>query len=137
MHFSRIRAVTLGIVMTVVALVVALPAIAHPAAAKATTITVTAGKPSEFKFTVAPSSVKHGVLVFKITNHGALSHDFKLCSKASSSLGNSCTGRSTMMISPGKSATLRVSVMRKGTYEYLCTVPGHAAAGMKGLLKVS
>ena len=23
-----------------------------------------------------------------------------------------------------------------GTYEYLCTVPGHAAGGMKGLLTV-
>ena len=100
-------------------------------------VTVTAGKPTELKFTVSPSSVKRGVIVFKITNRGVLSHDFKLCSKASSSLGNSCTGRSTALISPGKTATLRVSVLLKGTYEYLCTVPGHAASGMKGLLKVT
>jgi uncharacterized cupredoxin-like copper-binding protein len=25
----------------------------------------------------------------------------------------------------------------KGTYEFFCTVPGHAAAGMKGDLKVT
>jgi uncharacterized cupredoxin-like copper-binding protein len=100
-------------------------------------IAVTAGKPSEFKFTLTPSVAKRGIIVFKITNKGALAHDFKLCSKASSSLANSCTGRSSGKINPGGSKTLRVSVLLKGTYEYLCTVPGHAAAGMKGLLKVS
>jgi uncharacterized cupredoxin-like copper-binding protein len=100
-------------------------------------VTVTAGKPSEFKFTLSPSTAKRGIIVFKITNRGALTHDFKLCSKASSSLANSCTGRSSGMISPGKSATLRVSVLLKGAYEYLCTVPGHASFGMKGLLKVT
>jgi uncharacterized cupredoxin-like copper-binding protein len=30
-----------------------------------------------------------------------------------------------------------VTFLRSGTYEYLCTVPGHAAGGMKGLIKVS
>jgi uncharacterized cupredoxin-like copper-binding protein len=100
-------------------------------------VTVTAGKPSELKFTVSPSAVKRGIIVFKITNKGVLTHTFKLCSKASSSLANSCTGRSSGNISPGKTATLRVSVLLKGTYEYLCTVPGHAASGMKGLIKVT
>ena len=100
-------------------------------------VTVTAGQPAEFHFIVSPSTVKSGVIVFKITNKGKLPHDFKLCSKASSSLGNSCNGRSSGQISPGQSKTLRVSVLRKGTYEYLCTVPGHAAGGMKGLLKVT
>jgi uncharacterized cupredoxin-like copper-binding protein len=100
-------------------------------------VTVTAGKPAEFHFIVAPSTVKRGIIVFKITNKGKLPHDFKLCSKASSSLGNSCNGRSSGQMSPGQSKTLRVTVLRKGTYEYLCTVPGHAAGGMKGLLKVT
>jgi uncharacterized cupredoxin-like copper-binding protein len=100
-------------------------------------VTVTAGKPAEFKFIVTPSAVKRGLIVFKITNKGALPHDFTLCSKSGSSLANSCRGRSSGQISPGQSKTLRVTVLPKGTYEYLCTVPGHAAAGMKGLLKVS
>jgi uncharacterized cupredoxin-like copper-binding protein len=26
---------------------------------------------------------------------------------------------------------------RSGTYEYLCTIPGHAAGGMRGLLTVT
>jgi hypothetical protein len=32
---------------------------------------------------------------------------------------------------------LRVTFKAPGTYEYLCTVPGHAAAGSKGLLTVT
>jgi uncharacterized cupredoxin-like copper-binding protein len=31
---------------------------------------------------------------------------------------------------------LRVTVKKPGSYEYLCAVTGHAAAGMKGLLTV-
>ena len=30
-----------------------------------------------------------------------------------------------------------VTFAKAGTYEYLCTIPGHAAGGMKGLLKVT
>jgi uncharacterized cupredoxin-like copper-binding protein len=100
-------------------------------------ISVTAGKPSEFRFIVSPSTAKRGLIVFKITNKGALPHTFQLCSKSSSSLANTCRGRSSGSINPGKTGTLRVTVLLKGTYEYLCTLPGHAAAGMKGLLKVS
>ena len=102
-----------------------------------TTVNVTAGKPGEFNFTLSKKSAKRGVVIFKVTNGGAISHDFKLCSKASSSLANTCNGRTTKMLTPGQSTTLRVSVLLKGSYEYLCTVPGHAAAGMKGLVKVT
>jgi uncharacterized cupredoxin-like copper-binding protein len=112
-------------------------AMARPGAIQVANVTVTAGKPAEFHFIVAPSVVKSGVIVFKITNKGSLSHDFKLCSKRNQPLANSCVGRGTRQIAPGSSTTLRVSVVLKGTYEYLCTVPGHAAGGMKGLLKVT
>ena len=36
---------------------------------------------------------------------------------------------------PGKTGVLVVT-LKKGRYPYLCTVPGHAAAGMKGVLTV-
>jgi uncharacterized cupredoxin-like copper-binding protein len=94
-------------------------------AAKATTVTVTAAKPSEFSFTVAPKRVPHGLVTFKVTNKGALPHDF--------SIG----GRRTKLLSPGQSATLRVTFGKAGKYAYLCTVTGHAAAGMKGTLVVT
>ena len=124
-------------VLAATALVAVPTAIAQPRASQVSNVSVTAGKPAEFHFVVAPGTVKRGVIVFKITNKGVLPHDFKLCSKRNQPLANSCAGRATRLINPGQSATLRVSVLLKGAYEYLCTVSGHAAGGMKGFLKVT
>jgi nitrite reductase (NO-forming) len=63
-------------------------------------------------------------VTFRIRNAGTLAHDFKIA------------GRKTPKIAPGKSATLTVS-LRKGSYNYICTIPGHAASGMKGRFRVS
>jgi len=92
-------------------------------AAKATTITVTAGKPTEFHFTLSKSSAAKGSVTFKITNKGKLAHDFQI------------GGKKSAMIQPGKSATLKVT-LSAGKQKYQCTVPGHAAAGMKGTVTV-
>jgi uncharacterized cupredoxin-like copper-binding protein len=86
-----------------------------------TTVTV---KASEFKFALSKKAVPKGTVVFKVTNVGKLAHDFKIA------------GKKTPLISPKKSATLRVAFAKAGKYPYLCTVPGHAAAGMKGVLTV-
>jgi uncharacterized cupredoxin-like copper-binding protein len=107
------------------------------AATHATTVSVTAGKPSEFGFQLATKTVRHGSVTFKVTNGGNIPHDFKICASANGSSANACTGTVTKLLSPGASATLTYSFKTKGTYEYLCTVPGHAAAGMKGDLKVT
>jgi uncharacterized cupredoxin-like copper-binding protein len=103
----------------------------------ATTVTVTAGKPSEFGFKLSTKSVKHGPVTFKVTNGGAIPHTFKVCSSPKGGTANSCKGKGTPTISPGSSATLSVTFSSAGSYEYLCTVPGHAAGGMKGVLKVT
>ena len=101
-------------------------------------VTVTVTKATEFKFKLSKVALKKGIVAFKVTNGGNLPHDFKVCSSNKGTItANTCTGRSTPLVSPGQSNTLRVTFLRSGTYEYLCTVPGHAAAGMKGLLKVS
>ena len=92
-------------------------------AAKATTITVTAGTPTEFHFTLSKKSVAKGSVTFKITNKGKLAHDFKIA------------GKKSPMVQPGKSTTLKVT-LKSGKLKYQCTVPGHAAAGMKGTLTV-
>ena len=95
-------------------------------------------KAKEFKFNLSKSALKKGVVAFKVSNGGALPHDFKVCSSNKGTLtANTCTGRSTPLVSPGQTDTLRVTFLRSGTYEYLCSVPGHAQAGMKGLIKVS
>jgi uncharacterized cupredoxin-like copper-binding protein len=95
-----------------------------PATQAATTVAVTAGKPSEFKYTLKPKTVKKGVVTFKITNRGALAHDFKIA------------GKKTKQIPKGKTATLRITFKKAGKFPYLCTLPSHAAAGMKGTLVV-
>jgi uncharacterized cupredoxin-like copper-binding protein len=113
---------------TVVALtVVALPAAAQPlgtrqAQAKTVTITVRA---SEFKFALSKSKVTAGTTVkFVVRNVGKVPHDFKI------------KGKKTPLIAPGKSASLNVKFTKKGTYAYVCTVPGHARLGMKGNFRV-
>jgi len=78
---------------------------------------------SEFKFVLTKKTVPHGTVVFVVKNKGNVAHDFKI------------HGKKTPLITPGASKTLKV-VFKKGKYPYLCTVPGHAAAGMKGVLTV-
>jgi uncharacterized cupredoxin-like copper-binding protein len=80
---------------------------------------------SEFKFVLNKKTAKRGVVVFKVTNVGAIKHDFSI------------KGRKTKLLSHGQSATLRVTFLRKGRYPYKCTVPGHAAAGMKGVFTIT
>ncbi len=80
---------------------------------------------SEFKFVLSSKTAKRGVVIFKVKNVGKLGHDFAI------------DGRKTKVISPGKSTTLRVIFLRKGAYPYKCTVPGHAAAGMKGVFTIT
>lgn len=97
----------------------ALAAAATPFALGATTVGVT-GK--EFKFALTKKSAKHGTVTFRFTNKGTLKHDFKIAGKA------------TKLVAPGKSASLTVT-LKRGNYTYICTVPGHASAGMKGSFK--
>ena len=140
MKNTQARTVALALLALAAVLWVALPAWASSAqrsSARATVVAVTAGKPSEFKFTLSVKSVKHGAVSFKVTNKGALPHTLKICSSPKGGTANSCAGKGTAQISPGASATLSYTFAKAGTYEYLCTVPGHAAAGMKGDLKVT
>jgi uncharacterized cupredoxin-like copper-binding protein len=80
---------------------------------------------SEFKFVLSAKTAGRGLVTFNVKNVGKLGHDFKI------------NGRKTRLLSPGQSATLRVAFLRKGHYPYICTVPGHAAAGMKGVFTIT
>jgi uncharacterized cupredoxin-like copper-binding protein len=104
--------------------------------AKATTITVVAGKPSELKFQLSKSTkLKVGTYIFKVTNKGLGFHTFKFCTvPVKTAAKNTCTGKVTKLLKPGQSATFTVVIKKAGKYEFLCSVPGHAAAGMKGLI---
>jgi uncharacterized cupredoxin-like copper-binding protein len=119
-RMSRIRVVVLGMVAIVAVLAGTLPAAAQSGSASATTVTVTAGSPTEFAFKLSTKSVKAGVVTFKVTNKGQLPHDFKIA------------GKTTKLLQNGKSQSLKVTLKKGKKYPYLCTVSGHAAAGMKG-----
>ncbi len=134
---TKIRVVTFGVISAIVTLAWALPAAAHPAAARGTTVNVVAGKPSEFGFTLSAKTVPHGTVTFKVTDQGVIPHDFKVCSSPKGGTALTCTGKGTRVISPGGAATLTVTFKTAGTYEYLCTIPAHALAGQKGDLKVT
>jgi len=121
----------------------ALPSAARERALRATLVTVTAGKPSEYAFTMSksalpwPAGSSSSSVTFKVTNKGALSHRFAVCSTPSASAtANSCKGSATKMLAPGQSATLTVTFRQSGTYEYLSCAPGQAAKGMKGLIRI-
>src|SRR5215813_13068385 len=109
---------------------------AHTAKKAATTITVVAGKPSELKFQLSKSTkLKVGTYIFKVTDKGLGFHTFKFCTvPVKTAAKNTCTGKVTKLLKPGQSASFTVVVKKAGKYEFLCSVPGHAAGGMKGLI---
>jgi uncharacterized cupredoxin-like copper-binding protein len=136
-NMNRVRMSFVGVAVLLAAFAWTVAASAHSGTAKAGVVSVTTGKPTEFSFTLSTKSIKTGATTFKITNKGALAHTFKVCSSSKGGSANSCAGTGTPSIAPGKSATLKIVFSKKGTYEYLCTVPSHAASGMKGDLKVT
>jgi uncharacterized cupredoxin-like copper-binding protein len=78
----------------------------------------------EFSFALSTKSVKTGTVIFTVKNEGKVAHDFAIA------------GKRTPLIPAGKSAILKVTFKKQGQFAYRCTVPGHAAAGMKGVLSV-
>lgn len=101
--------------------------VAAPSESEVTTVTrvtAIAGKPTEMRFSLSRRVVPKSTVVFRVVNKGTIIHDFKIA------------GKKTRIVQPGGSVALKVSFVKARRYPYLCTVPGHAAAGMKGVLVV-
>jgi uncharacterized cupredoxin-like copper-binding protein len=115
----------LSVAVAVLALLVVPVARAHSESAVGATSTRITVKGGEFFFRLSRKSLAApGAVTFRLENVGHVAHDFKI------------DGKKTRLVSPGKSANLTVRFKAKGKYTYLCTVPGHAAAGMKGTFTV-
>ena len=115
---------SLTVAFTAVALIavaVAGPSLAARTTSDAMTVTTTM---KEFKFIFSPKTAKKGSVTFKLKNTGKLPHDLKIA------------GKKSKLIAPGKSGVFTVT-LKAGKLAYLCTVPGHAAGGMKGTLTVT
>ncbi len=106
------------------ALAVAASAFGAASLTSAANVSVTAGKPAEFRFTLSKKTVPKGTVTFKVTNRGTVKHDFKIA------------GKKTKSVAPGKAASVSVAFQKAGKYNYLCTLPGHAQGGMKGTITV-
>src|SRR4051794_15790635 len=97
--------------------------LAPAATPKATSTTIRVTALDTLRFKLSKMSAPAGKVVFNVKNGGSLSHDFRIGGKATKLLGG------------GQSSTLTVT-LKKGKYPYKCTVPGHAAAGMRGTFTV-
>jgi uncharacterized cupredoxin-like copper-binding protein len=82
---------------------------------------------SEFAIVPGEIDVPPGQpLTFVVSNDGTAPHAFAVE-----------TGTDTVetpQIQPGESATLDVPALKTGHYKTLCTIPGHADAGMVGMV---
>jgi glucose/arabinose dehydrogenase len=95
---------------------------ARPSAtAPATVVRVVA---HDFSYSLSRRTVPTGRVRFVVVNRGDVGHDFAV------------GGRRTAVLRPGGSTVLEVVLARAGSYPYRCTVPGHAALGMQGVLAV-
>jgi len=78
----------------------------------------------EMGFKLSTMTVPHGTVTFKVHNDGQVPHDFRI------------GGKGTETLEPGQSETLTVDLSKPGPFTFLCTVSGHAGAGMIGQLTV-
>jgi glucose/arabinose dehydrogenase len=101
---------------------VALAGSAAPHPAAVITVRVDA---RDFSFALSRRSVPAGTTVrFVVRNRGGAVHDFVV------------RGRRTRLLRPGQRQTISVRFPRRGSYRFLCSVPGHARLGMKGAFAV-
>lgn len=98
--------------------------LAAPTDAAAKTLTI---EGAEFAFKPARITADVGETVtIRFKNTGAMSHNLKF----------KTLDGGTETIQSGNTATFKVRPEESGTYSFICTVPGHAQAGMKGKLIV-
>jgi glucose/arabinose dehydrogenase len=109
---------------TALALSLVLGVAGGPAATKpkVVTIKVTA---KDFRFALSRRAVPAGTTVrFVVRNAGASPHDFVI------------GGKRTRVLTPRKTQTIIVRFPKKKRFAFLCSVPGHAKLGMKGVFSV-
>jgi plastocyanin len=78
----------------------------------------------KLKLITVVKPVKHGLVRFVVKNIGKLPHNFVI------------GGKQTLVLSSGKTGAINVT-LKKGKYKYVCSITGHAALGMKGVLTVT
>lgn len=80
-------------------------------------------------FTIEPDSftINRGKATFAVANQGASVHNFTV---------DGVPGARSQDLAPGATQNLEVMLDKAGTYQVVCTVPGHSESGMVGTLTV-
>lgn len=82
------------------------------------------------EYSFAPRSIQAragDAIEVKFSNEGREPHTFTLLALRAD----------TGSVAPGETVTITFEAAKKGTFEIVCTIPGHAEAGMTGTLRVS
>ena len=122
----RLVAVLAVVIAIATAVVVAGPASARPS--KASSIVKVSALASGLKFSKTTLHAHPGKIKLVFTNLSTIDHNVRIES-GENELGG------TRTIARGR--TTAVVTLRKGTYNFYCSVPGHEDAGMRGKLIVS
>jgi uncharacterized cupredoxin-like copper-binding protein len=89
---------------------------------------------SDLKFAPTTIQAKVGQPVkLALENKGAIEHDIEFPTLVADKSGANLKA----VAKTGQTATLEFTPTAKGSYEFICTIPGHKAAGMKGTINVS
>jgi uncharacterized cupredoxin-like copper-binding protein len=89
---------------------------------------------TEFAFELSTDEVGPGVVIFRLRNDGQLGHDLAI---EGPGVEEAAGGEpKTPVIDPGQTADLEIR-LAEGTYDLICTVPGHRDAGMEVELEVA
>ncbi|MBI3746515.1 MAG: cupredoxin domain-containing protein [Chloroflexi bacterium] len=87
----------------------------------------------EMRFTPNRIDAKVGVpLTLQLTNKGTERHDLNF-----EALHMSGLGAVESILEPGQTRSITLTFDQPGTHTFICTLPGHAAAGMTGAAYVT
>jgi FtsP/CotA-like multicopper oxidase with cupredoxin domain len=81
---------------------------------------------SEFAMSPAMPQVPAGDVTLRITNGGTMVHNVTFTDG----------GQTSGDIQPGETTTMELNGLTDGSKEFICTIPGHSASGMSGMLMV-
>ena len=95
-----------------------------------------------FAYNPSSASVPTGAQVtVNFNNVGALEHTWGLASNAvdpaTATEENILAGTASGTVLPGESTTFSFTAPAPGTYQIICTIPGHAVGGMLGTFTVT
>jgi len=92
------------------------------------TLSLAANPEGQLKYDTTSLTAKAGNVSIAFTNMASLAHNLTVASASGAVVGATPTFQ-------GGARTLSLS-LKRGTYKFYCTVPGHRMAGMEGTLTV-